>query len=36
MNFIVRNQVPNPSPKLPERVIQNNRQVDLELGFRNK
>ena len=25
------NQIPNPTPKLPERVIQNNRQADLEL-----
>ena len=27
------NQTPNPIPKLPERVIQNNRQTDLELDL---
>ena len=26
-------QIPNPIPKLPERVIQNNRQTDLELDL---
>ena len=27
------NQIPNPTPKLPERVIQNDRQRDLELDL---
>ena len=27
------NQIPNPTPKLPERVIQNERQTDLELDL---
>ena len=27
------NQIPNPTPKLPERVTQNNRQADLELDL---
>ena len=27
------NQIPNPTPKLPERVTQNGRQADLELGL---
>ena len=27
------NQIPNPTPKLPERVIQNDRQTDLELDL---
>ena len=27
------NQIPNPTPKLPERVIQNYRQTDLELDL---
>ena len=26
-------QMPNPIPKLPERVIQNDRQIDLELDL---
>ena len=27
------NQIPNPTPKLPERVTQNDRQADLELDL---
>ena len=27
------NQIPTPTPKLPERVIQNDRQTDLELDL---
>ena len=26
-------QIPHPTPKLPERVIQNDRQADLELDI---
>ena len=27
------NQIPSPTPKLPERVIQNDREADLELDL---
>ena len=27
------NQIPNPTPKLPERVTQNDRQEDLDLDL---
>ena len=30
------NQIPNPTPKLPERVTQNDRQADFGIRFRNK
>ena len=30
------NQISNPIPKLPERVIQNNKQIDFRFRFRNK
>ena len=30
---VYQNQIPNPTPKLPERVTQNDRQTDLELDL---